>query len=93
MLQFLETRFGVEVPNITDWRRETCGDLTTAFAKEGNDTPPDLPQPYVPPVPQSIDAAQVIPPEIEDMPTPPYPPPSVERMPTQEPGTRKRRPS
>ncbi|MFZ0668134.1 MAG: alkaline phosphatase family protein [Acidimicrobiales bacterium] len=93
MLQFLETRFGAEVPNITDWRRETCGDLTTAFAKKGNDTPPDLPQPYVPPVPQVIDAAGVIPPEIEDMPTPPYPPPTVQKMPRQDPGTRKRRPS
>jgi phospholipase C len=93
MLQFLETRFGVEVPNITDWRRETCGDLTTAFAKKGDDTAPDLPQPYVPPVPQIIDAAQVIPPAIEDMPTPDYPPPTVQKMPRQQSGTRKRRPS
>jgi phospholipase C len=30
-LRFLETRFGVEVPNLTKWRRETTGDLTAAF--------------------------------------------------------------
>ena len=30
-LRFLETRFGVEVPNLSDWRRETTGDLTGAF--------------------------------------------------------------
>ena len=31
MLRFLETRFGVEVPNLSAWRRENAGDLTTAF--------------------------------------------------------------
>lgn len=31
MLRFLETRFGVEVPNLSTWRRETTGDLTGAF--------------------------------------------------------------
>ncbi len=31
MLRFLETRFGVEVPNLSQWRRETTGDLTGAF--------------------------------------------------------------
>ncbi len=30
-LRFLETRFGVEVPNLSDWRRENTGDLTGAF--------------------------------------------------------------
>jgi phospholipase C len=93
MLQFVETRFGVEVPNITEWRRRTCGDLTTAFARDGDDQPPNLPQPYLPPVPQTIDAAQVLPPEIEGTATPPYPPPTVQSMPKQESGTRKRRPS
>ena len=28
ILRFLETRFGVEVPNLSAWRRETTGDLT-----------------------------------------------------------------
>jgi phospholipase C len=30
-LRFLETRFGVEVPNLSKWRRDTTGDLTSAF--------------------------------------------------------------
>ena len=31
LLLFLERRFGVEVPNITAWRRQTVGDLTAAL--------------------------------------------------------------
>jgi phospholipase C len=31
LLRFLETRFGVEVPNLSEWRRENTGDLTSAF--------------------------------------------------------------
>jgi phospholipase C len=31
MLRFVETRFGVEVPNLSAWRRRTTGDLTSAF--------------------------------------------------------------
>ena len=30
-LRLIEARFGVEVPYLTRWRRETCGDLTAAF--------------------------------------------------------------
>jgi phospholipase C len=30
-LRFLETRFGVRVPNLSHWRRKTTGDLTGAF--------------------------------------------------------------
>jgi phospholipase C len=30
-LRFLETRFGVEVPNLSHWRRGVTGDLTSAF--------------------------------------------------------------
>jgi phospholipase C len=30
-LRFLETRFGVEVPNLSHWRRRVTGDLTSAF--------------------------------------------------------------
>jgi phospholipase C len=30
-LRFLETRFGVRVPNLSAWRRRTTGDLTSAF--------------------------------------------------------------
>ena len=30
-LRFLETRFGVKVPNLSTWRRKATGDLTSAF--------------------------------------------------------------
>src|SRR5207244_11691043 len=30
-LRLLETRFGVEVPNLTRWRRGTCGERTSAL--------------------------------------------------------------
>jgi len=45
-LRLIETRFGVEVPNLTKWRRETCGDLTSAF---GFGEPPNLSVPRLPP--------------------------------------------
>jgi phospholipase C len=46
-LRFIETRFGVEVPNLSAWRRRVTGDLTGAFnfaapPRTGN---PRLPQP------------------------------------------------
>ncbi len=31
LLRFLETRFGAEVPNLSEWRRGVTGDLTGAF--------------------------------------------------------------
>lgn len=44
VLRLLETRFGVEVPNISAWRREAAGDLSTVldFAR------PDLSVPELP---------------------------------------------
>ena len=47
LLRFLETRFGVEVPNLSAWRRATCGDLTTAL----NLAAPDPSVPRLPAVP------------------------------------------
>jgi phospholipase C len=46
-LQFLEKRFGVEVPNLSAWRRETTGDLTSAFNFA---TPPNPKNPKLPTV-------------------------------------------
>jgi phospholipase C len=44
ILRFLETRFGAEVPNLSQWRREATGDLTSAFNFKRPDTStPDLP--------------------------------------------------
>ena len=47
MLRFVETRFGVEVPNLSAWRRRVTGDLTSAFnfAARPNDGKPKLAQP------------------------------------------------
>jgi phospholipase C len=47
LLRFLETRFGAEVPNLSAWRRATCGDLTSAL----NFAAPDVSVPRVPKVP------------------------------------------
>lgn len=46
-LRLLERRFGVPVPNLSDWRRQTVGDMTSAFdfARVANDIPPALPNP------------------------------------------------
>jgi phospholipase C len=40
ILKFIERRFNVRCPNISDWRRETVGDLTSAFNFAGPDTSP-----------------------------------------------------
>jgi phospholipase C len=46
LLRFIETRWGVEVPNLSQWRRETTGDLTAAFNFAGtpNETNGRLPK-------------------------------------------------
>jgi phospholipase C len=31
LIRFVESRFGVREPNISNWRRQTCGDFTSAF--------------------------------------------------------------
>ncbi|MGH7883582.1 MAG: alkaline phosphatase family protein, partial [Candidatus Dormibacteraceae bacterium] len=43
VLQFLEKVTGVEEPNISDWRRQTFGDLTSAFRFTSSQAPPQLP--------------------------------------------------
>jgi phospholipase C len=54
LLRFLETRFGVEVPNLSAWRRATTSDLTSTLRL---DRPPRL---RVPPLPvDGLDAKQV----------------------------------
>jgi phospholipase C len=48
LLRFIETRFGVEVPNLTAWRRSATGDLTSAFNfVEGDTSVPSLPKPSI----------------------------------------------
>ncbi len=44
LLRLLETRFGVDAPLISAWRRETCGDLSEVFDFSATDTSvPTLP--------------------------------------------------
>lgn len=38
-LRLIEARFGVEVPNLTPWRRGTCGDMISAFNFAGRPDP------------------------------------------------------
>jgi phospholipase C len=45
MGMFLETRFGITIPNISPWHRTVCGDLTSAFdfTRAGSAARPRLP--------------------------------------------------
>ncbi len=45
LLRFLETRFGVEVPNLSSWRREMVGDLTSTLGLPDNSLPKLPPAP------------------------------------------------
>ena len=45
ILRFIESRFGVEVPNLSAWRRQATGDLTSAFSFGA---PPDVSVPRLP---------------------------------------------
>jgi phospholipase C len=84
-LRLLEKRFGVEVPNLTPWRRATCGDLTSTFDFAA---PPVL---DVPVLPETSDRLADI---YETLPTLPRPVvPAVQQLPVQEPGSRPRRSS
>jgi phospholipase C len=82
VLRFIETRFGVEVPNLSRWRRETCGDMTAAF---GFGRAADL---SVPSLPETARALQVAEHNAKTLPDPQ--PPAKQSMPQQEPGTRPR---
>jgi len=73
VLQFLEARFGIREPNINQWRRAICGDLTSAFDFAGvsNTAVEKFPVPAV------LDSLKQ-----------PYTVPAEQSMPKQEPGTR-----
>ncbi|HXC28667.1 MAG TPA: alkaline phosphatase family protein [Stellaceae bacterium] len=82
-LRLIETRFGVEVGNLSKWRRETCGDLTAAF---GFGAPARLEVPNLPETEQALRAAQQ---RAMSEPLPEVP--AEQAMPRQEPGSRPRR--
>lgn len=78
LIRFVEQRFGVTEPNITEWRRAVAGDLTSAFNfSNPNDAVVPLPSTatYVPPPNQGYEtyAPQ---------------PPASQALPVQEPGIR-----
>jgi phospholipase C len=81
-LRLLETRFGVEVPNLSKWRRSVTGDLTAAFSFG---QPPRLEVPQLPETAQALLVAQD-----SAMAFPRPQPPPVPSMPHQEPGVRPR---
>lgn len=83
VLRFIEARFGVEVGNLSKWRRETCGDLTAAF---GFGAPARLDLPRMPETDQALRLAQQ---RAVSQPLPEVP--AVQTMPRQETGTRPRR--
>ena len=80
-LRLLETRFGVEVPNLSKWRRDTCGDMTTAFAFHA-------PRLDVPHLPETAAAVRVAEGRAMRLPRPSVP--ATQAMPRQETGTRTR---
>jgi len=83
VLRLLETRFGVEVPNVSAWRRATCGDLTSTF---DFNSPPRLDVPTMPDTARALAEAEE---SVKRLPRPEVP--AQQAMPTQEPGTRPRR--
>jgi phospholipase C len=74
MLRFVEQRFGVEVPNLSAWRRQTVGDLTSVL-RHRPQASPRLPDPE----PVSRLEQQ----EVATLPAPVVP--AVQAMPSQEP--------
>ena len=82
-LRLIESRFGVEVPHLTKWRRETCGDLTAAF---GFGTPADT---SIPTLPETERAFAVALSDVGRLPAPKAA--TVQAMPKQETGFQRRR--
>jgi phospholipase C len=92
-LRFIETRFGAEAPNLSEWRRSVTGDLTAALNITPDRSIPSLPSPSLsdPRVTQSNCPTNAPASQIEEglpiVQTYPVPP---NHMPSQEPGTRGR---
>lgn len=84
VLQFLEKFTGVEEPNISAWRRQTFGDLMSAFRFEGEKA--DAPQ-----LPDTVNTLTRARYESAHLPAPVLPG-AEQKPPTQEPGERKQVP-
>jgi phospholipase C len=77
VLRFLETRFGIQEPNISAWRRAVCGDLTAAFDFSNHSS-------------EGAVAHFTVPKPVTTLHRP-YHVPGEQQMPRQEAGTRKSR--
>lgn len=90
LLRFIETRFGVEVPNLSPWRRANTGDLTSAIDFAASDasvpTLPDTIAPGLQSTPRCGLAHAVL---GADAPT--FPIPGLQNLPRQESGNRRHR--
>jgi phospholipase C len=89
LLRFLETRFDVQVPNLTAWRRSAVGDLTSTLGfGTTNDARPKLPATPLalgPGCPTLTNVGPFLsPPEAVNVPV-------RQRLPRQEPGKARRR--
>ena len=89
-LRFLETRFGVDVPNLSEWRRRTTGDLTSTLHWDSRQT-------SVPALPPTSEVDPLIASECQapqliefNVANPPDLVPTSQQMPVQEPGTARR---
>jgi phospholipase C len=84
VLRFLEKFTGVQEPNITEWRRKTFGDLTSAFRfTDTKENPPPLPDTASPLVRARFESAYLPKPVL---------PGAEQKLPVQEKGTRRRVP-
>jgi phospholipase C len=88
MLLFLEKRFGISIPNISQWRRSTVGDLTTTL----DINRPDASPPNLPPTAINTAALDAVCPGNQNIvslldPPPPLSIPATQTMPTQLPAT------
>ncbi|MBF6329997.1 phospholipase C [Nocardia transvalensis] len=89
-LRLLERRFGVEVPNLTPWRRSVTGDMTSTFdfASAPDAVPPRITDPNSRTAPALAQCGPNIALGTAGVGTP-YPVPP-NNMPAQQPGTRRR---
>jgi phospholipase C len=96
-IRLMERVFGVREPNISAWRRQTAGDLTSGFDFSVIREFPDLPSPYDPAPngpPADVNAEQAecfVAPGGSALAPPAPPAANAQTVPTQEPGTRPRR--
>jgi phospholipase C len=85
LLRFLEARFGVEVPNLSDWRRSITGDLTTTLGCAS------APGAGIGPLPDAVALEQAAAARVKNLPAP-KPDYASQALPKQEPGLRPRMP-